>query len=52
MFEMPSEHFMGYRVACFATRKAARANLKSVKDAFPKARVVKVRVTVEIVGVK
>ena len=52
-----SPHLEGCQTAVFKTRKIARENLASVKGvrddgqfhAFPKARVVKVRLTIEVV---
>lgn len=40
------EHFGGYKTATFETREKAKAALPSVRRSFPKARIVRVRVTV------
>ena len=42
------EHMRGHRKALFETRKQARESLPTVKRRFPKARVVKVSVTMEV----
>ncbi len=48
------EHMNGYEVAVWPTRDGARGFLRAMKSRryvpFPKARVVKVRVTVEVMG--
>ena len=41
-------HMEGHLNAVFPTRREARAALPSTKRAFPKAKVVKVKVTIEI----
>lgn len=47
-FVKPPIHLEGCHAALFDTRKIARENLKHVKSSvFPKARVVKVNVTLE-----
>jgi hypothetical protein len=41
-------HMQGTEIALFPTRKEARCGLPAVKRAFPKARVVKVFVTIKV----
>lgn len=43
-------HMRGYQKAMFPTRQAARDNLRAVKRAFPKARVVRVNITINCTG--
>jgi hypothetical protein len=42
------KHLDGYRSATFATRRAARVALKQVKGSYRKARVVRVRVCLDM----
>ena len=44
------EHLKGMRISLFKTRQIARDYLHTTRGAFPKSKVVKVKVTVETVG--